>query len=240
MLKDTNANSIPEPYLKRIFFYKLSHTTCWEEKTSWPIISFYLSKYWAHVNVWTLFKFHSCMILPLHFLIVSVSVLTSYPYFLSFFPPLLMTHVWFFLFFSFKAHSHSAVIMFTVIPHRIQNMSPVSKAQFCVCQVLAVCIVQWERVRGCRSSVVLFLYWLLSVVCSLVPLRAKIQLAVEQVREMTRTPNLGHPFHGPVLKPSKTTHSHIPVYKPLHANVHTHMFKRCEKHICMHMHKVLH
>ncbi|XP_053494146.1 multidrug resistance-associated protein 1 [Ictalurus furcatus] len=46
--------------------------------------------------------------------------------------------------------------------------------------VLAVCIVQWERVRGCRSSVVLFLYWLLSVVCSLVPLRAKIQLAVEQ------------------------------------------------------------
>ncbi|KAK2857444.1 hypothetical protein Q7C36_005363 [Tachysurus vachellii] len=46
--------------------------------------------------------------------------------------------------------------------------------------VLAVCIIQWERVRGCRSSVVLFLYWLLSVVCSLIPLRAKIQLAVEQ------------------------------------------------------------
>uniref|UniRef100_A0A8B9RM10 ABC-type glutathione-S-conjugate transporter n=1 Tax=Astyanax mexicanus TaxID=7994 RepID=A0A8B9RM10_ASTMX len=56
--------------------------------------------------------------------------------------------------------------------------------QLCVCQVLAVCIIQWERVRGCRSSVVLFLYWLLGVICSLVPLRAKIQLAVEQVREV--------------------------------------------------------
>lgn len=117
--------------------------------------------------------------------------------------------------FTFKARSHSAVITFTVIPHKIQN---ISKAQCCVCQVLAVCIIQWERVRGCRSSVVLFLYWLLSVVCSLVPLRAKIQLAVEQVREMTRTPNLGHPFRGPVLKLRKTARSRTPVYKPSHTN----------------------
>uniref|UniRef100_A0A8B9LI33 ABC-type glutathione-S-conjugate transporter n=1 Tax=Astyanax mexicanus TaxID=7994 RepID=A0A8B9LI33_ASTMX len=56
----------------------------------------------------------------------------------------------------------------------------VTDRELCVCQVLAVCIIQWERVRGCRSSVVLFLYWLLGVICSLVPLRAKIQLAVEQ------------------------------------------------------------
>uniref|UniRef100_A0A8C9WMA0 ABC-type glutathione-S-conjugate transporter n=1 Tax=Scleropages formosus TaxID=113540 RepID=A0A8C9WMA0_SCLFO len=38
-------------------------------------------------------------------------------------------------------------------------------------QVLAVCIIQLERIRGCRSSVFLFLFWLLAVVCSLVPLR---------------------------------------------------------------------
>lgn len=88
----------------------------------------------------------------------------------------------------------------------------------CVRQVLAVCIIQWERVRGCRSSVVLFLYWLLSVVCSLIPLRAKIQLAVEQVREMTHSKNLGHPFHGSVLKPRKTTHSHTTT---IHTNPYT-------------------
>uniref|UniRef100_A0A8C7J2R3 ATP-binding cassette, sub-family C (CFTR/MRP), member 6a n=1 Tax=Oncorhynchus kisutch TaxID=8019 RepID=A0A8C7J2R3_ONCKI len=43
-------------------------------------------------------------------------------------------------------------------------------------QVLAICIIQLERIRGCRSSVFLFLFWVLVVVCSLVPLRAKIQL----------------------------------------------------------------
>uniref|UniRef100_A0A8C9TPS6 ABC-type glutathione-S-conjugate transporter n=1 Tax=Scleropages formosus TaxID=113540 RepID=A0A8C9TPS6_SCLFO len=47
-------------------------------------------------------------------------------------------------------------------------------------QVLAVCIIQLERIRGCRSSVFLFLFWLLAVVCSLVPLRAKIQLAIDE------------------------------------------------------------
>uniref|UniRef100_A0A674EC47 ABC-type glutathione-S-conjugate transporter n=1 Tax=Salmo trutta TaxID=8032 RepID=A0A674EC47_SALTR len=44
--------------------------------------------------------------------------------------------------------------------------------------VLAICIIQLERIRGCRSSVFLFLFWVLAVVCSLVPLRAKIQLAM--------------------------------------------------------------
>lgn len=116
---------------------------------------------------------------------------------------------------------------------------PLSKAGCCVCQVLAVCIIQWERVRGCRSSVVLFLYWLLSVVCSLVPLRAKIQLAIEQVREMTHTSNLGHPFHSPVLKAKKTTHSHTPVYNPSHTNEHT-QCKHWEKHACRHVHRTWH
>uniref|UniRef100_A0A8C7ZZ63 ABC-type glutathione-S-conjugate transporter n=1 Tax=Oryzias sinensis TaxID=183150 RepID=A0A8C7ZZ63_9TELE len=49
-------------------------------------------------------------------------------------------------------------------------------------QILALCIIQLERIRGCRSSIFLFLFWVLSVVCSLVPLRAKIQLAVDEVR----------------------------------------------------------
>uniref|UniRef100_A0A4W5LXU3 ABC-type glutathione-S-conjugate transporter n=1 Tax=Hucho hucho TaxID=62062 RepID=A0A4W5LXU3_9TELE len=45
-------------------------------------------------------------------------------------------------------------------------------------KVLAVCVIQLERTRGCRSSVFLFLFWVLAVVCSLVPLRAKIQLVM--------------------------------------------------------------
>uniref|UniRef100_A0AAR2LVR4 ABC-type glutathione-S-conjugate transporter n=1 Tax=Pygocentrus nattereri TaxID=42514 RepID=A0AAR2LVR4_PYGNA len=101
--------------------------------------------------------------------------------------------------------------------HLVFLLSPVIRS---LTVVLAVCIIQWERVRGCRSSVVLFLYWLLGVVCSLVPLRAKIQLAVEQVREMTLTqaPNLGHPFHTPLLKPSNThtsSHAYMVPYKTL-------------------------
>uniref|UniRef100_A0A8C2GUF4 ABC-type glutathione-S-conjugate transporter n=1 Tax=Cyprinus carpio TaxID=7962 RepID=A0A8C2GUF4_CYPCA len=46
--------------------------------------------------------------------------------------------------------------------------------------VLAVCVIHWERMRGCRSSVFLFFFWLLGVVCSLIPLHAKVQLAVDQ------------------------------------------------------------
>uniref|UniRef100_A0A6Q2XST6 ABC-type glutathione-S-conjugate transporter n=1 Tax=Esox lucius TaxID=8010 RepID=A0A6Q2XST6_ESOLU len=44
--------------------------------------------------------------------------------------------------------------------------------------VLAICIIQLERIRGCRSSVFLFLFWVLAVVCSLVPMRSKILLVM--------------------------------------------------------------
>uniref|UniRef100_A0A8C1PEU6 ABC-type glutathione-S-conjugate transporter n=1 Tax=Cyprinus carpio TaxID=7962 RepID=A0A8C1PEU6_CYPCA len=37
----------------------------------------------------------------------------------------------------------------------------------------SVCVIHWERMRGCRSSVFLFFFWLLGVVCSLIPLHAK-------------------------------------------------------------------
>uniref|UniRef100_A0A8C8K4S6 ABC-type glutathione-S-conjugate transporter n=1 Tax=Oncorhynchus tshawytscha TaxID=74940 RepID=A0A8C8K4S6_ONCTS len=62
--------------------------------------------------------------------------------------------------------------------HEIQNhmvflLSPIIRS---LTVVLAICIIQLERIRGCRSSVFLFLFWVLAVVCSLVPLRAKIQL----------------------------------------------------------------
>uniref|UniRef100_A0A674EB64 ABC-type glutathione-S-conjugate transporter n=1 Tax=Salmo trutta TaxID=8032 RepID=A0A674EB64_SALTR len=57
--------------------------------------------------------------------------------------------------------------------HEIQNhmvflLSPIIRS---LTVVLAICIIQLERIRGCRSSVFLFLFWVLAVVCSLVPLR---------------------------------------------------------------------
>ncbi|XP_065096312.1 multidrug resistance-associated protein 1 [Paramisgurnus dabryanus] len=61
--------------------------------------------------------------------------------------------------------------------HLVFLLSPIIRS---LTVVLAVCVIHWERVRGCRSSAFLFLYWLLGVVCSLIPLHSKIQLAVDQ------------------------------------------------------------
>lgn len=84
-------------------------------------------------------------------------------------------------------------------------------------QVLALCIIQLERVRGCRSSVFLFLFWVMAVVCSLVPLRAKVQLAMDEVRPAkppTRHPSEGGEWGGLVggafekYHPNPTTPAH--------------------------------
>ncbi|MED6241707.1 hypothetical protein ATANTOWER_024738, partial [Ataeniobius toweri] len=61
--------------------------------------------------------------------------------------------------------------------HMVFLLSPIIRS---ITVILALCIIQLERIRGCRSSVFLFLFWVLSVVCSLVPLRAKIQLAIDE------------------------------------------------------------
>uniref|UniRef100_A0A673CCA3 ABC-type glutathione-S-conjugate transporter n=1 Tax=Sphaeramia orbicularis TaxID=375764 RepID=A0A673CCA3_9TELE len=62
--------------------------------------------------------------------------------------------------------------------HMVFLLSPIIRS---MTVILALCIIQLERIRGCRSSVFLFLFWVLAVVCSLVPLRAKIQLAMDEV-----------------------------------------------------------
>ncbi|KAJ3614828.1 hypothetical protein NHX12_018398 [Muraenolepis orangiensis] len=61
--------------------------------------------------------------------------------------------------------------------HMVFLLSPIIRS---MTVILALFIIQLERLRGCRSSVFLFLFWVLAVVCSLVPLRAKIQLAVDE------------------------------------------------------------
>ncbi|MGH0130138.1 UNVERIFIED_CONTAM: hypothetical protein FKN15_041189 [Acipenser sinensis] len=61
--------------------------------------------------------------------------------------------------------------------HTVFLVSPVIRS---LSVVLAVLLIQYERRQGCRSSVFLFFYWLLAIVCALVPLRTKTQLAVEE------------------------------------------------------------
>uniref|UniRef100_A0AAX7SI54 ABC-type glutathione-S-conjugate transporter n=1 Tax=Astatotilapia calliptera TaxID=8154 RepID=A0AAX7SI54_ASTCA len=62
--------------------------------------------------------------------------------------------------------------------HMVFLLSPIIRS---MTVILAMCIIQLERIRGCRSSIFLFLFWVLAVVCALVPLRAKIQLAMDEV-----------------------------------------------------------
>uniref|UniRef100_A0A669B1S8 ABC-type glutathione-S-conjugate transporter n=1 Tax=Oreochromis niloticus TaxID=8128 RepID=A0A669B1S8_ORENI len=59
--------------------------------------------------------------------------------------------------------------------HMVFLLSPIIRS---LTVILAMCIIQLERIRGCRSSIFLFLFWVLAVVCALVPLRAKIQLGI--------------------------------------------------------------
>uniref|UniRef100_A0A8C1PKV4 ABC-type glutathione-S-conjugate transporter n=1 Tax=Cyprinus carpio TaxID=7962 RepID=A0A8C1PKV4_CYPCA len=47
-------------------------------------------------------------------------------------------------------------------------------------QILAVLVIHLERLRGFRSSIFLFLFWTLAVICSLVPLRANIQTIIDE------------------------------------------------------------
>ncbi|KAG7278893.1 hypothetical protein CRUP_036407 [Coryphaenoides rupestris] len=61
-----------------------------------------------------------------------------------------------------------------------QGPGATAQAQGPGATILALFIIQVERMRGCRSSVFLFLFWVLAVVCSLVPLRAKIQLVLDE------------------------------------------------------------
>ncbi|XP_054875423.1 multidrug resistance-associated protein 1-like isoform X2 [Amphiprion ocellaris] len=46
--------------------------------------------------------------------------------------------------------------------------------------VLAVVLIQMERIKGTRSSVLLFLFWMFLVLCSMVPLKVTIEQIIDQ------------------------------------------------------------
>ncbi|XP_071760532.1 multidrug resistance-associated protein 1-like [Centroberyx gerrardi] len=61
--------------------------------------------------------------------------------------------------------------------HMVFLLSPVVRS---LTMILAICVIQLERMKGCRSSVLLFFFWTLTVVCSIVPLRANIQQIIDE------------------------------------------------------------
>lgn len=48
-------------------------------------------------------------------------------------------------------------------------------------QLLATLLIQYERLRGVRSSGILIIFWFLCVICGIIPFRSKILSAVAQV-----------------------------------------------------------
>lgn len=58
---------------------------------------------------------------------------------------------------------------------------PCPSTTFLLLQLLAVAVLQVERMKGTCSSFMLFIFWALLVFCSLLPLRGAIEQIVEQV-----------------------------------------------------------
>lgn len=50
-------------------------------------------------------------------------------------------------------------------------------------QLLVTLMIQYERLQGVQSSGVLIIFWLLCVVCAIIPFRSKILAAVAEVKE---------------------------------------------------------
>uniref|UniRef100_A0A9J7YYP2 ABC-type glutathione-S-conjugate transporter n=1 Tax=Cyprinus carpio carpio TaxID=630221 RepID=A0A9J7YYP2_CYPCA len=62
--------------------------------------------------------------------------------------------------------------------HMVFLLSPIIRS---LTMILAVLVIHLERLRGFRSSIFLFLYWTLAVICLLVPLRANIHAIIDEV-----------------------------------------------------------
>uniref|UniRef100_A0A6Q2YDD5 ABC-type glutathione-S-conjugate transporter n=1 Tax=Esox lucius TaxID=8010 RepID=A0A6Q2YDD5_ESOLU len=110
------------------------------------------------------------------------TVLVWFPcIFLWFCSPLYLLHLWF--------TDRGRIPLTTLCCAKTVNLLLVYRPSRCLFpspllfppQLLAVCMMQWERMKGCRSSVLLFLFWTLAVICSLVPLRGNIQQIVDKV-----------------------------------------------------------
>ncbi|KAM3916377.1 multidrug resistance-associated protein 1-like [Leptodactylus fuscus] len=52
--------------------------------------------------------------------------------------------------------------------------------------LFAACLIQYERIRGVRSSALLLIFWILALICAVFQLRTKITTALSQAAEINR------------------------------------------------------
>ncbi|XP_069839782.1 multidrug resistance-associated protein 1-like isoform X2 [Dendropsophus ebraccatus] len=52
--------------------------------------------------------------------------------------------------------------------------------------LLVTCLIQYERIRGVRSSALLLVFWILTLICAVFQLRTKITIAISQGAEINR------------------------------------------------------
>uniref|UniRef100_A0A671WXD4 ABC-type glutathione-S-conjugate transporter n=1 Tax=Sparus aurata TaxID=8175 RepID=A0A671WXD4_SPAAU len=75
----------------------------------------------------------------------------------------------------------------TIQNHLLILIGPLTRS---LTLVLAVVIIQVDRMKGSRSSILLFLFWTLLVLCSLVPLKVNIDLVVQGHRRPLQAADL--------------------------------------------------
>ncbi|XP_075174074.1 LOW QUALITY PROTEIN: multidrug resistance-associated protein 1-like [Anomaloglossus baeobatrachus] len=88
-----------------------------------------------------------------------------------------------------------ALICYTELFYTVWNMTHniaeppvllISSLLVGAAMLLATCLIQYERIRGVRSSALLLIFWVLTLSCGIFQLRTKITIALSQAAEINR------------------------------------------------------
>ncbi|XP_073399007.1 multidrug resistance-associated protein 1-like [Dendrobates tinctorius] len=88
-----------------------------------------------------------------------------------------------------------AIICYTELFYTVWNMTHniaeppvllISPLLVGATMLLATCLIQYERIRGVRSSALMLVFWILTFICAVFQLRTKITIALSQAVEINR------------------------------------------------------
>ncbi|XP_077131258.1 multidrug resistance-associated protein 1-like [Ranitomeya variabilis] len=88
-----------------------------------------------------------------------------------------------------------AIICYTELFYTVWNMTHniaeppvllISPLLVGATMLLATCLIQYERIRGVRSSALLLVFWIVTFICAVFQLRTKITIALSQAVEINR------------------------------------------------------
>uniref|UniRef100_A0A8C1VAR3 ABC-type glutathione-S-conjugate transporter n=1 Tax=Cyprinus carpio TaxID=7962 RepID=A0A8C1VAR3_CYPCA len=85
------------------------------------------------------------------------------------------------LYLRFYDNGHISISSLCCAKTCVLDFSVLSMTSTLCPQILAVLVIHLERLWGFRSSIFLFLFWTLAVICLLVPLRANIHAIIDEV-----------------------------------------------------------